>query len=173
MEPTTINGLPAHVLFVHFVVVLVPLAAILLLLSICWPAARRRLGIITPLVALIALIIVPITTQAGEWLQHHTAPDPLIRAHAKLGDGLLFWSIGMLAVASAWWLIHDERFTAWLTSRSSRVRTPSVGRSVTIALAAVAVVIAIGSIVQVYRIGDSGAQAAWHDQMQSAVAAQR
>ena len=47
-----VNGLPLHVLLVHFIVVGVPLAALLTVLSALWPAARRRLGIITPLVAL-------------------------------------------------------------------------------------------------------------------------
>ncbi|MFZ2177676.1 MAG: hypothetical protein WAW17_27340 [Rhodococcus sp. (in: high G+C Gram-positive bacteria)] len=37
------NGLPAHVLLVHFVVVLAPLTAILLILCALWPAARRRM----------------------------------------------------------------------------------------------------------------------------------
>ena len=59
------NGLPVHVLLVHLVVIIVPLAALCLLLSAFWPAARRRLGFVTPLVALVALIAVPFTTAAG------------------------------------------------------------------------------------------------------------
>lgn len=39
---STINGLPAHVLLVHAVVVLVPLTAIMLVLAAFWPSARRR-----------------------------------------------------------------------------------------------------------------------------------
>jgi len=56
-----INGLPAHVLLVHAVVIVIPLAALLTVLSALWPAARRRLGIVTPIVALIALILVPVS----------------------------------------------------------------------------------------------------------------
>jgi hypothetical protein len=40
---TTIGGLPAHILLVHAVVVLVPLAALLVVLVTAWPAARARL----------------------------------------------------------------------------------------------------------------------------------
>ena len=47
--PDEFNGLPIHILLVHAVVVLVPLAALLTMLSAVWPAARRRIGIITPL----------------------------------------------------------------------------------------------------------------------------
>ena len=39
---STIAGLPAHILLLHFVVVLVPLTAILLIVCALWPAARRR-----------------------------------------------------------------------------------------------------------------------------------
>lgn len=38
-----INGVPAHVLLVHFVVVLAPLTAIFAILCVLWPAARQRL----------------------------------------------------------------------------------------------------------------------------------
>jgi hypothetical protein len=63
-----INGLPAHVLFVHFIVVLVPLTALLVILCALWPAARRRL--VRPTVILTAVIaaLTPITINAGEWL---------------------------------------------------------------------------------------------------------
>jgi hypothetical protein len=72
MGPTTIAGLPAHALLVHIVVVMVPLTALLVILTVLWPAAQRRLGIITPLVAFATLVAVPLTTQSGEWLEHHT-----------------------------------------------------------------------------------------------------
>src|SRR5690606_3120134 len=72
-----INGLPLHVLLVHLVVIVVPLAALCLLLSAFWPAARRRLGIVTPLVALVGLVAVPFTTAAGEWLQARVGATPL------------------------------------------------------------------------------------------------
>ena len=40
---TTVNGLPAHVLLVHFVVVLAPLTAALAIMCALWRAARQRL----------------------------------------------------------------------------------------------------------------------------------
>lgn len=161
MGPTTVNGLPAHVLFVHFVVVLVPLSALLLILSVCWPTARRRLGVLTPTVALITLILVPLTTHAGEWLAHHTERDPLVRAHAHLGDTLLYWSAAVFLISGVWWALHQDRFRARFSESMSRMLT---GRGMTVAVSVVAVLVAVGSVVQVYRIGDSGAKAVWHDQ---------
>ena len=38
---TVFSGLPSHVLFVHFLVVLVPLTAVLEMACALWPAVRR------------------------------------------------------------------------------------------------------------------------------------
>lgn len=164
MGPTVINGLPAHVLLVHFVVVLVPLTALALVVSAVWPTWIRRLGIVLPLLALVTLIFVPITTHAGEWLEKHTDSDPLIRKHADLGDGLLPWAIGLFIVAVAvWWV--GRRVVVQSPDAEGPSRTGAVTLSVPIRVAAIAlsVIVAAGSVVQVYRIGDSGAKAAWHD----------
>lgn len=40
---TTVNGLPVHVLLVHFIVVLAPLTPVLAILCAVWPAAGQRL----------------------------------------------------------------------------------------------------------------------------------
>ncbi|MGO4202011.1 DUF2231 domain-containing protein [Rhodococcus sp. TAF43] len=162
MGPTTFNGLPIHPLLVHFVVVLVPLSALLLLLSVCWPAARRRIGVFSPVVALIALVLVPLTTHAGEWLEHRTAPDPLVRIHAELGDQLIYWSAGLFVAALGWWAIHNPRFQAWRAERGGSTSS-TASRVVATGLSVVAVVLAVGSTVQVYRIGESGAAAVWSD----------
>ncbi|MEU2287462.1 hypothetical protein ABZ614_37075 [Streptomyces sp. NPDC013178] len=81
-----VNGLPAHVLFVHFVVVLVPLTALALVISALSPKAAWRLGLILPILAFATLATVPLTTQAGEWLERHVASDPLVRKHAELDE---------------------------------------------------------------------------------------
>lgn len=52
---TTINGLPAHGLLVHVIVVFIPLAAVLLVVVACWPPARRRLSAFTAIVAAVEL----------------------------------------------------------------------------------------------------------------------
>lgn len=163
MGPTLINGLPAHVLLVHVVVVLVPLTALVLVVSAVWPTWIRRLGLALPILALVTLISVPLTTHAGEWLENHTDSDPLVRRHADLGDGMLPWAIGLFVVAVAlWWF--GRRATA---SSDTMTTHPggAVAMTVPVRLAAIvlSVAVAAGSVVQVYRIGDSGAKAAWHD----------
>jgi hypothetical protein len=98
---TMINGLPAHALLVHIVAVLIPVASVLLVVVALWPAARRHLSVHTAVVAGVALVSVPITTGAGDWLEHHVAPSPLVRAHTHLGDTMLPWAIGLFVLAAA------------------------------------------------------------------------
>jgi|GEM_PF-5420631 len=52
-----------------------------------WPVARRRLGIVTPIIALGALISVPITTEVGQWLQARVGHTELAAAVATLAVG--------------------------------------------------------------------------------------
>ncbi|MFE3003374.1 DUF2231 domain-containing protein [Nocardia sp. NPDC059246] len=167
MGPTTINGLPAHVLFVHAVVVLVPVTALLVVAAVLWPSARRRIGVLLPVVAFLTLVFVPLTTHSGEWLEHRTPRDPLLRIHTHLGDDLLVWSAATFVFATVWWAMHSERARDLLRRRVPRVDAVSGRRAIAAMVAVAALAVSIGSVVQVYRIGDSGAKAAWHDRTAS------
>ena len=101
MGPTKISGLPAHILLVHLTVVLVPAAALLVVVAAIWPNMRRRFSWWVPLIALGALGCVPITTHAGEWLKVRVAMTALIRKHVQLGHGLLPWVAVLFVVAVA------------------------------------------------------------------------
>ncbi len=157
MNDYVIAGLPLHPLLVHVVVVLGPLTAIAVLLHAFWPAARRRLGFVTPLAALVLLVITPITTEAGEALESVVAPTPAVIEHAELGMTLLPWTVAIFVVALALYVAH--RFV--LRGRLGE-RMPSAGRwSLTSLLWAAALVAAGGYLVDVIRIGDAGARAGW------------
>jgi hypothetical protein len=153
-----INGLPLHVLVVHAVVVLVPVAALAVVLSTWWPRARTRLGIGTLAVAAAALAVIPVATSAGEWLEERVPETSLVEEHTSMGESLLPWVIALVAVAAVVW---------WLDGASGRRRARGVGpvrledRSTHVVLGLLAVVVALGSVVTVYRIGDSGAKASW------------
>ncbi len=152
------NGLPLHVLLVHFVVIVVPLAALCTVLAAAWPAARRRLGIVTPIIALGALVAVPVTTDAGEWLAARVGHTQLIDAHRVLGYTLLPWAIATFVVALAQWSWF--RFFHQADARR-RVGSRTLRGAITIALAAAVAVSAVGSVVTVVVIGESGARAVW------------
>lgn len=55
----TVNGLPAHILLVHAIVVLLPVAALLLVLTAVWPAASRRLAGPNAILSLVVVVLVP------------------------------------------------------------------------------------------------------------------
>ncbi|MFI9803783.1 DUF2231 domain-containing protein [Streptomyces sp. NPDC052301] len=156
---TLINGLPAHVLFVHVVVVLIPLTALALVTAALWPRAARRLGVLLPVLALLALASVPLTTHAGEWLERHVDDDALVRRHTELGDGLLPWAMGLFVLAAAvWWA---GRRASAESGRNGGTRWTAL--PVRIVVGVLSLAVAVGAVVDVYRIGDSGAKAAWHD----------
>ena len=140
-----IDGLPMHVLVVHVAVVLVPTAALAVLLVAVWPAARTRLGPLPLALALGALAVVPVTTSAGSWLRDRVGESAPVRRHAELGEGLLPWVIALAVLAAAvWWL-------------GSRLDTGLVR----VVAALLALVVAAGTVVTVYRVGETGARSVW------------
>lgn len=156
----TINGLPLHPLLVHVVVVLVPLTALMAIIGVCWPAARTRLGILTPLVALVALIAVPLTTTAGESLEERVGPSPAIEHHAGFGEQVIYWVGPMFALAVLWWALHSEQVMTVVRERiPASSKMPH--RPLAVILGIALVVVALGSLYIVYRTGDSGSRAVW------------
>src|SRR4051795_10263385 len=136
-----INGLPAHVLLVHVVVVLVPLSALALVACALWPQAARRLGLLLPLLAFVGLVSVPLTTQAGEWLEEHVDSNALVRRHADLGDGLLPWAGGLFVLAVfVWWA---PRRTASGSETARGIRRSAA--PVRIAVAVLSLVVSVGA----------------------------
>ncbi|MFK3676896.1 DUF2231 domain-containing protein [Microbacterium sp. NPDC090218] len=147
MDLFEIAGLPLHPLIVHAVVILVPLTALALILGALLPAARRRLGIVTPIAALIVLVLVPLTMLAGEALAQQVGPIPAVIHHADLGRMLWPWTLAMFAVSAVQWCWYrfgdgPRRTARWI-------------------IAALAVVSGAGSTVMVVLIGEAGARAVW------------
>ncbi|MGC4935432.1 DUF2231 domain-containing protein [Gordonia sp. DT30] len=153
----TINGLPAHPLFVHLAVVAIPLAALLALVAAVWPAARTRLSVLPLIVATVAMIITPLTTSAGESLRKHTESSPELTRHADLGGQMIGWVATLFVLTVLLWALHQDWLLARLPARPSAGAT----RIITIALAVATVVVAVGTVVMVILVGDAGARATW------------
>jgi uncharacterized membrane protein len=147
-----VNGLPAHALLVHFVVVLVPLTALLVIVCGVWPAARRgQLLWLTLVLAAATMVLTPITVNAGEWLYDlSTKPSPILREHADRGSTMVYFAAALLVVAIG---LVALRFIE---------RRPERRRLVTHVIVGIVVLaVGISSMVQVYRTGDAGAQSVW------------
>jgi hypothetical protein len=153
--PETVFGLPTHAIVVHATVVLLPLAALAVLLHAFWPAARRRLGGVTPLLAGVALVLVPLSTQSGETLEHSVAENALVERHAELADGMLPWALGLFVVAVALWLLDRRRAGASQDDISRARWVPIVAGVLTVVAVA-------GTVQQIVRVGHAGAQATWN-----------
>ena len=163
--PVKINGLPAHILLVHAVIVLVPLAAVMLVASATWPAARARLGILTPAVALVALALVPVAMNAGKWLRDHLQgnlgnTNPRIIRHTHLGYHLWPWALALFIVSAAVWVLGRRYELSWRSNGATTRAALPVW--VTAMVAVVAIGVALGTVIELYRIGDSGSKAVWH-----------
>jgi hypothetical protein len=113
-----------------------------------------------PIIALGALSSVPITTQAGEWLQAPLRHTELVAAHAALGTTLLPWAVAAFLVAAIQWFwfrfvtAPDARFASRLSGTIAR-------RIITIAPAVEVLMLAVGSVITVVQIGESGVRAIW------------
>ncbi|WP_375485290.1 DUF2231 domain-containing protein [uncultured Jatrophihabitans sp.] len=187
--PVTIGGLPAHVLLVHAVVVLLPLAAIMLVVGVLWPTARRKFGVLTPLLALVGLALVPVTTHAGEWLEGRLPHSRAIEHHADLGDQLLPWAAGLFVMAAAVWWVGRRRELLWrrpadddheadrhdadapasgsggTATMTRKAEAPTLAVAplwLTAVLTVLSIAVAVGVSIMLYRIGDSGAHAVWN-----------
>ncbi len=104
---TTINGLPAHALLVHFIVVLAPLTAVLAIACAVWRPARQRLVWLVFTLSIVTSVLTPITTQAGEWLEHRSGRSPpLLHAHTELGDTMIYFSLSLVLAALLLAVVH-------------------------------------------------------------------
>ncbi|MFW0786234.1 DUF2231 domain-containing protein [Gordonia sp. CPCC 206044] len=151
----TINGIPAHPLLVHFVVVAVPIAAILAVVVVLWPRARTYLGVAPALIALVTLIALPITTSAGESLAAKFPASEEIATHADRGESVIYAVGPLFGLLVVWWLL----FSPLVLDRVSLSAGVLMGARVVVGVATVAA--AAASLVLVILTGDSGAQAVW------------
>lgn len=147
---STVNGLPAHILLNHLVVVLGPLAAILAILCAVWAAARRRFIWLTLVLAALTLAMTPLTTSSGGWLAGKVGDSPQLARHAALGETLSYFASALVVAVTMLAVVH---------LRLARGRNVKPVAHAVIAL--LVVTAAAATLVQTYRVGDSGARAAW------------
>jgi hypothetical protein len=119
---------------------------------------RRRLIWLVLLLAVGTLVLTPVTADAGDWLAARVGPQsPALTTHEQLGETLIYMATALVASVALLTAVHIRQ---------------SSGRTVKFALQAVVGVLviaaAVATLVQTYRIGDSGARAAWGNVTSSA-----
>ena len=166
MEIGRILGLPAHPLFVHAVVVLVPLCAIGVVLCALWSAARRRLSQPVLVLSVFTAAMVPFVQASGEWLEGQVGRSALLERHTQLGDSVLPYAIALVVGAAAVAALR------WMEDRSEVNQEANVGSSdgvstwqapvwMVVGVAVIALVTATLATYQIYLVGDAGSAAAW------------
>ncbi len=141
----SIDGLPTHPLVVHAVVVLLPLAALGLIVISLVPRWSVRYGPLVWPVALVALISSFIAEQSGKALALTTGVPV---EHMQSGEQVKFFAAGVLVMSLVVWLL-DRRATKAKRSIFEKV------------LAVIAIVVALLAIYATFKAGDSGARAVW------------
>ena len=150
----TIFGLPLHPLIVHATVVVVPTVALMIALAAIYPRFRAWVGPVPALGALLACVLVPLSTGSGEELQHRVGETSLVEKHAELADTLIWFVIPLAAVAVVGY---------WLQRRGS------TGKAFVAVVAVAAVILSGATLVDVALIGHSGAKASWSKVMDKPV----
>lgn len=159
----TVAGLPVHVLVIHAVVVLGPLAGVTGAAFAALPARRRLLGWPLLALAVVAAVTAFVATQSGEALERRLASLGLgeevltsVAEHAERGElarnvSFLFLALVVLAVV--------------LLRRSAAEPGEGAGRGgVVETVAAVAVGLAgVALVVVVVLAGHSGSTVVWSD----------
>ena len=167
---TVYSGLPAHPLFVHVPVILIPTAVVAALVFIARPEWLGRYGIALCLVAIVAMSSIFLTMQAGGALRGelhlHGEAASLISEHSQAANILaivftLFTAVLILTFAA-------YRISGGSPTGLAIVDGPLGSRSTFNALRVVLVVLALGAGFMTFRTGDLGAKAVWAGRLQAA-----
>lgn len=152
-----IAGLPAHILLIHAVVVLAPIAG---LAAIVYAAAPRWRGYLAWPLGVLSLGLVPVsllTAQAGEQLQKARPSSALIREHAEQGDVLKAVSVVFFVVIAATLIVSYEP----IGRRFAFLGPLRTHRGVRMAMLVLAAVAGGFFVYQSVITGHSGAASVW------------
>lgn len=142
-----INGIPVHPLVVHAAVVLTPMAAIGLIVMVFSKHFSKRFGWVVAALGAGAFVAAWIAKEAGEALEERVGEPDF--NHGALGDRMPLFALALMLAAVALWLID----------RTASAQSPR--RALRIFAAAACLILAVGNVVWVYRVGDSGAKSVW------------
>jgi len=166
---TIYSGLPAHPLFLHVPVILIPVAAIGALVLVAWPRLFARHGLWIGLVAVVALGATNLTIGAGHALRNdlNLQGPGIVAQHASAADRLravLILFTALLLVAVAVFRTAGPRVTGVgpVDGALTAIRS---GAALGAALRVIVAVLAVVSLYSVVHTGDLGAKAVWQHRL--------
>jgi uncharacterized membrane protein len=167
---TVYSDLPAHPLFVHVPVILIPTAVVAALVLMARPEWLGRYGIALSLVSIAAMSSIFLTMQAGSALRGelHLRGEAatLISEHSQAANILaivftLFTAVLILAFAA-------YRISGGMPTGLAIIDGLLGSRSTFNALRVLLVILAIAAGFFTFRTGDLGAKAVWAGKLQAA-----
>lgn len=161
MEISKLFGLPAHPLFVHVPVVLIPLTVVALVALVVKPAWRRTWGWVVFGLSFVSLVFTLLSETSGEALEEAVDENPLVKSHAQIAGSLKYF------VAALFVLVGVVVVGDWIMRRRARSDGDGqLSRGVQRALLAVTILaLVVGGVAAVWtvRTGHSGATATWQE----------
>ena len=159
MTITKMFGLPAHPLFVHIPVVLIPLTAIGAIAMACSARVRDRFGWLVLAIGVVAGISTQLAIESGKALRHRVPQSAVLRQHAHTAESIRPLILLLFLVALGVMLLDRRARGEWPFGAGAQSR--AIGSAARTALIALTVVVAVGTTVRLFQIGDSGAKATW------------
>lgn len=160
---TVYSGMPAHPLFVHIPVVLIPVSILVALASVARPDWLGRYGIVFCLCSIVAMSSIFPTMQAGEAL------IPALHLHGQARHLISQHQAAAHVLAVVFVLFTACLILTFSALRISGGRPTGLGiadavlgsKAIYLLLRVVLVVLALVSAYYVFRVGDLGAKAVW------------
>jgi len=152
-------GLPAHPLFVHIPVVMIPLVAIGAVAMACSARVRDRLGWVVLGGGGIDDKRTQLAIGSGQALQESVQKSSALDRHVAIAESIRPLALLLFLVALGVMLVDRRKRGSWPFRAGARQGAlPAAARA---GLVAVTIVVAITTCVRLYQIGDSGAKATW------------
>jgi len=167
---TIYDGLPAHPLFVHVPVVLIPTTVVAAVVFVFKPAWLSRYGIALAVVSIIAMSSIFITMQAGAALRAalnlQGEAAKLISEHSQAAHILAI--VYVVFTATLIVTFAAQRISGGMPTGLTILDQLLSPKSVLAGLRVVLVLLAIVAGYMVFRTGDLGAKAVWEGRLQAA-----
>jgi uncharacterized membrane protein len=154
-----IFGLPAHPLFVHVPIVLIPLTGIGAIAMAFSARVRDRYGWLVLAVAIVAGVGTQLAVESGHALRHSVPRSAALTRHVHIASTIRPLILLLFLVALVTMLLDRRSRGAWPFAKHARGR--ELPLPLRVALIVLTLVVAIGTNVRLFQIGDSGAKATW------------
>jgi len=161
MEIPKLFGLPAHPLFVHVPVVLIPLTVAGLVALVVKPAWRRTLGWVVFALSFVSLVFTLLAEASGESLEEAVDENRLVKTHAQIAGSLKFFAAALFVLVGVV-VVGDWLMRRRAASEGAGEVSAGMQRAL-MAVTIVALVVGGFGVVWTVRTGHSGATATWQE----------